>query len=218
MGRASIGRPPAQGTPPSRAARQQGNPYGKEERCPEEKSPKKGRGEEQERLCKERLSRKDGAAHRRGSPQKREQRRAGKTVQERQCRRDSAGKTAQERRRRKDGARKTVRERRCRKDGAGKTVRERRCSTPGKNGTAHPRNKNHGLPEEPRLHWKTSAQLEKAEPPIPETRTTASPKNHDFSGKTRLSWKKLNRPSRNKNHNFSGKTRLSGKTRSSESE
>ena len=127
MGRASIGRPPAQGTPPSRAARQQGNPYGKEERCPEEKSPKKGRGEEQERLCKERLSRKDGAAHRGKSPQKKggtkcRRDSAGKTVRERQCGRDGVGETVQERRCGRDGAGETVQERRCRKDGAGKTV------------------------------------------------------------------------------------------------
>ena len=66
-------------------------------------------------------------------------------------------KEMQERQCRKDGAGETVEERQWRKDDAGKTVQAIRCSTPGKK-----------------------------EPPIPGTRTTASPKNHDFSGKTRL--------------------------------
>lgn len=73
-------------------------------------------------------------------------------MQERQCRKDGAGETVEERQWRKDGAGKTTQERRCGKDGAGNTVQHT-----GKKGTANPRNKNHGLPEEPRLLWKNSA-------------------------------------------------------------
>ena len=168
MGRASIGRPPAQGTPPSRAARQQGNPYGKEERCPEEKSPKKGRGEEQERLCKERLSRKDGAAHRGKSPQKKggtkcRRDSAGKTVRERQCRKDGAGETVWERRCGRDGAGKTMRERRCGRDGAGETVQERRCRKDGAGKTVQHDGKKQNRPspeQEPRPPRRTTTSLE----------------------------------------------------------
>lgn len=44
---------------------------------------------------------------------------------------------------RRGGVGETVQGRRCR----GETMQGRRCSTPGKSRTAHPRNKNHGLPE-----------------------------------------------------------------------
>ncbi len=104
-------------------------------------------------------------AHRGKAPEK-----GRKEVQERRCRKDDAGKTMQERRCRKDGAGETVWERRCRKDDAGKTMQERRCR---KYGAVH---------------------RGKAEPPIPGTRTTASPKNHDFSGKPRLA--PLEKPAR----------------------
>ncbi len=44
---------------------------------------------------------------------------------------------------RRGGVGETVQGRRCRRE----TMQGRRCSTPGKSRTAHPRNKNHGLPE-----------------------------------------------------------------------
>ena len=85
MGRASIGRPPAQGTPQSRTA---GN--------------KATRREKKRDARKRKAPKKEGERYRRGyvctpgkSPRKREERSAGKTVQERRCGKDDAGNTVQ---------------------------------------------------------------------------------------------------------------------------
>lgn len=80
-------------------------------------------------------------------PPKKEGRGAGETM-----RRGGVGETVQER----DDAG----ERRCR----GETMQGRRCSTPGKSRTAHPRNKNHGLPENHDLPGKPRLLPEKPRP------------------------------------------------------
>lgn len=143
MGRASICHPPAQGTPPSRAA---GN---KATRTEKKRDARKRKALKKEgKRNRKGYVRRDRAAHRGKAPKK---------------------------------GRKEVRERRCRRDGA--------------------------------------AHREKTEPPIPGTRTSASPKNHDFSGKPRLRWKKMNCPTPVIRTKASPKNPGSpGKTRSLESE
>lgn len=84
-------------------------------------------GEVQKRLLKSRAAQREKVPKQNGRGAGETMRRGGvgETVQGRRCKRDGAG------------------ERRCR----GETMQGRRCSTPGKSRTAHPRNKNHGLPE-----------------------------------------------------------------------
>lgn len=115
----------AEGAPKS-GRRQQDTPPGREEECTKGESPQKG-GERCRRYNAERGYRGGGA---------------GETVQGRD---DAAHR---EKPPKKEGK---MQGKRCREDGAG----ERRCSTPGKSRTAHPRNKNHGLPENHDLPGKT---------------------------------------------------------------
>ena len=133
MGRGCIGHPPAQGTGPPVPAgggRQASARLRAEEnasflsyphtlRAPRSRAAdnKTPRPEEKRRI------------HERGKAPKKGGERCRRDNAERRCRGDSAGETVQERR--------------CRRE----TMQGRRCSTPGKSRTAHPRNKNHGLPE-----------------------------------------------------------------------
>lgn len=123
----------AEGAPES-GRRQQDTPPGREEEYTRGGAVW---GEVQKRLLKSRAAQREKVPKQNGRGAGETMRRGGvgETVQGRRCKRDGAG----ERRCRGDGAG----ERRCR----GETMQGRRCSTPGKSRTAHPRNKNHGLPE-----------------------------------------------------------------------
>ena len=137
MGRGCIGHPPAQGAgPPVPAGGTTGlRPFAGGRECflplapaHAEGAPESGRrqqdtppGREEEFTKGEKPPKKEG----RGAGETMRRGGVGETVQGRRCRGDGAG------------------ERRCR----GETMQGRRCSTPGKSRTAHPRNKNHGLPE-----------------------------------------------------------------------
>lgn len=142
MGRGCIGHPPAQGAGPPVPAgggRQASARLRAEENASFLSYPHTLRAPRSRAADRQGHVRKRRRIHERGKAPKKGGERCRRDNAERQCRGGGVGETVQERRCRRDGAG----ERRCR----GETMQGRRCSTPGKSRTAHPRNKNHGHPE-----------------------------------------------------------------------